>query len=333
MTSLFEWKENLKPAEWDAALASLQGHPLQSAQWGDARKQVEGIKDTRWAAFKDGQPVYLVRFETRKILKWIKIAWVPCGPTLLDAHYELVLQKEFLQRLHSQRFSLCVMNRWQKITPHQVNKTCVNTIWVDLTIGQEKLWADLHKQCRNDVRRAKKKGVSIERVSSKAEIEAFYQLCQTTSRNKKFYLNTSDKLMSQLLQSEPGGVESNLFVARHEGHFCGGAFIIRCGESIHYLWGATDRQYAKLSIGEALQWEVIEWALSQQCKKYDLEGIDEKKNSGTYHFKKKLGGEVVTLPGVQFLILNKHINAIASFFQINNFFLFLLRLRQTLQAG
>jgi hypothetical protein len=331
MISLFEWKENLSAAEWDTALAALKGHPLQSALWGDARKQVDGIQDTRWAAFKDGQPVYLVRFETRRVLKFINIAWTPRGPTSLDAQYELLLQKEFLQRLHQRGFSLCVINRWQKILPHKKTEAFVSTIWVNLTLGKERLWSNLHKQCRNDVRRAKKKGVSIERVSSQEDVHAFYQLCQATSRNKKFHLNTSEELMSQLLKNEQQAVESNLFIARYEGQLCGGAFILRSGENVHYLWGATDRQFARLSIGEALQWEVIEWALNQNCKKYDLEGIDEKKNSGTYHFKKKLGGEVVALPSVQFEILNKRIKMLTGFFRINTFFLLLLRVRCILQ--
>lgn len=332
MTSLFEWKENLSAAEWDATVAALKGHPLQSALWGDARKQIDGIKDARWAAFKDGQPVCLMRFETHRVLKSINIAWVPQGPIVLEANYELLLQKEFLQRLHQQGFSLCVINRWQKILPNKLTDAFVNTIWIDLTLGKEKLWANLHKQCRNDVRRAKKKGVSIERVRNHKDVQAFYQLCQATSLSKNFRLNTSEKLMSQLLQSDQGEVESHLFVARYEGQLCGGAFIIRAGENVHYLWGATDRQYAKLSIGETLQWEVMDWAVQQNCKKYDLEGIDQKKNSGTYHFKMKFGGEVVALPGVQFEILNKRIKTLTGFFRINTFFLLLLRVRRMLQV-
>jgi len=59
----------------------------------------------------------------------------------------------------------------------------------------------------------------------------------------------------------------------------------------------VDRRFAKQRPGEALQWGIIEWALTLGIQTYDLEGIDPASNSGTSRFKMKMGGRKVELPG------------------------------------
>ncbi len=295
----YEWNENLTSDEWDGFLSQFHGHPLQSTKWGDAKKLSCGIHDHRWIAFKNGTPYFMARFEERWLFKLLKIAWIPKGPVILDKHYESTLHKEFLSRLKKRGFFLCATNPWEKIEFMDKINSAFHTIWLDLTIKKEKLWENLHKKCRSDIKRAKKLGVLIEKSKSLDDLNLFYQVCESISKSKGFSLSTSLQLMSYLLSSDHDQVESYLFVARHEGHFCGGAFLMRCGESVHYLWGAVNRDFAHLCIGEALQWEIIEWAISKNCKKYDLEGISAKQNGGVDKFKKKLGGTVIAYPSIQ----------------------------------
>lgn len=313
---LFEWREDLLPSEWDAILSSMQGHPLQSAQWGQSRYLSDGISDRRWVAYKNGYPVYLIRFEERKIFGLLKVAWSPKGPTIADPVTEKLVEKDFFKRLKKEKYFLCVTNPWKKAASTQNKKSYHQTIWIDLTVGKEKLWNNLSKQVRYDIRRAKKLNLSIQKSKDSTDIYRFYELCQSISSNKGFTLSASNKLMSQLLTnvSDEKYVESYLFSAHSEEKFCGAAFIIRFGESIHYMWGAVDRAFSKLNIGEAIQWEVIEWALEQQCTLYDLEGIDPKSNPGTYLFKKKLGGDVTVLAGEQIYFLNKFARFTETFF-------------------
>ena len=95
-------------------------------------------------------------------------------------------------------------------------------------------------------------------------------------------------------------MEARLLLARHEGQIAAGAFLMRCGRSLHYFWGATDRRYAKQNVGEAVQWAAIEWGLDRGCVRYDLEGVDPRGNPGVYAFKRKMGGEEVELAGQSF---------------------------------
>jgi CelD/BcsL family acetyltransferase involved in cellulose biosynthesis len=68
------------------------------------------------------------------------------------------------------------------------------------------------------------------------------------------------------------------------------------GASILAVWLATDRELARNRPGEALQWAIMEWALDQGCKLYDLEWIDPNGNAGTYEVKRKMGGDEVSMP-------------------------------------
>ena len=121
------------------------------------------------------------------------------------------------------------------------------------------------------------------------------------ARAKGFRLPASIELMKRLLEpGESGAVEARLFVARHEGRLGAGVFLIRCGSSIHYFWGATDRALSKQRVGEAVQWAAMEWAFTKGCRRYDLEGIDEQHNRGVYEFKKKMGGQEIMLAGLAY---------------------------------
>src|SRR3990167_2316182 len=139
----YEWVENLTSKEWDDYLSALQGHPLQSAKWGNARKLSCGIKDHRWLAFKEGSPYFIARFEQRRVFKFLKIAWVPKGPIIANKQDEENLLNEFLHRLKKRGFFLCATNPWEKIEGTNLINSIFYTIWLDLAIGKEKLWMNL----------------------------------------------------------------------------------------------------------------------------------------------------------------------------------------------
>src|SRR5262249_48160721 len=143
-------------------------------------------------------------------------------------------------------------------------------------------------------------GVTVEISVQERDIAEFVALSRTISERKKFELAVPPKMMKRLLTSISSEVEAKLFLARYRGRIGAGACIIRCGRSLHYFWGATDREASEARVGEALQSAVIEWGMRQGCTHYDLEGIDPVGNPGTYAFKKKMGGREVALEGKRY---------------------------------
>ncbi len=291
-SSSIEWKSNFSPNEWDTLLAEIGGHPLQSALWGNARKEIEGIEDQRWAACQNGKPIGLIRFELRGVGPIKKVAWIPQGPA--NPHWKEIEQAFFAQ-LKDSGFMICVTMAWERLNADNAAR---HTIWIDLSVGKENLWSNLDKQWRYGVRSAEKRNVHVECTVLEQSVTEFFSLCQQISDTKKFSLKGSvDFLLYLLKNGTHTGVKAFLFVAKVSGEICGGAYILRSGENLHYMWGGVDRNYSKERVGELLQWKVIEWGCNHGCKLYDLEGIDEINNPGVAAFKKKMGGEIIGLPG------------------------------------
>lgn len=292
------WKHDLSATEWDRNLAILGGHPLQSSLWGDARLKVDGIKYHRWAAFEGDELVWMVRFEERRIVRMMRGAWAPkclaCPP---DVHIE------FLSLLREQGYLLCIEDVY---SPFVVSSTAGDstavrpkTILIDLKKGRDGVLADIDKQWRYGVRAAERAGVVVEQSSRKEDIVQFFAKCGEISKKKSFALPGSEQLVMALLcdVSTPD-TEAQLFLARSEGCIAAGALVLRCGKTLHYFWGTSDRTFSKQRPGEAVQWGVIEWAIEQGLETYDLEGIDPVHNNGVSAFKRKMGGVEVEMAGM-----------------------------------
>src|SRR5262249_40430744 len=173
------------------------------------------------------------------------------------------------------------------------------TIWIDLSVGRDVLFKQLHKHVRNGVRRAAKAGVSVQTTCDPERIGQFVALCSSISTRKGFQLRMSSALMNALLNDSRNGkdIEAVLVVSLKDGELGAGLFILRAGQSVHLIGAGTNRDLRRERVGEACQWGLIEWAIARGCTRYDLEGIDPANNPSVYEFKKRLGGERVLLHG------------------------------------
>lgn len=278
---------------WDCTLAKMDGHPLQSAAWGEARRKFDGLESLYLQLNADGKPCGMARVETRKLPLLGRVAWVPRGPVFATDN-EHNLQASLCRELQRSGFVLAVFDPYRQTDGHSQ----VRTIWIDLTLGAEALKKRIDKQWMYGVRRAAREGVEVVRASTADEVSEFFRMCAQISQDKGFELPGSEALMQRLLFSpQTEGEEMQLFLAKHEGRLGAGAFVARSGNHLHYLWGASDRELSRQRVGEAVQWTVIEWGMAEGCSRYDLEGIDSVNNPGVYAFKKKMGGEEVHLAG------------------------------------
>ena len=183
-----EWHENVHPAEWDSAVAALRGHPLQSALWGSARRAADGIQDHRWMAMRQGQPIWMVRIEERRVPGLGCIAWAPKGPTGDLPGSTECLPPALTERLKGLGSTLLVTDPWKDVsteTADLANRSALpKTIWIDMGAGRDFVWNNLEKQWRYGVRRAERLGVVVETTRSISDIENFYALCTNISQSQ-----------------------------------------------------------------------------------------------------------------------------------------------------
>ncbi len=306
-----DWQKDPPAAEWDHALAELFGHPLQSCLWGNARQHLDGIVQHRWLARRDGEPIWMIRVEERRVLGG-KIAWAPRGPTGRTPELGLSTPPGFESHLRTEGFSLLISDPWIKVEdgPQQpangARRPKQQTIWLDLSLGKDVIFENFHKHVRNGVRRAARGRVHVETTGDPARIAEFAELCGRISAQKGFELRVTSVLIDALLNHSTSGeaVEAGLFVALKDGKLGAGLLILRVGRSVHLIGAGTNRELRQDRVGEACHWNVIEWAIARGCTRYDLEGIDPVNNLSGYEFKKRLGGDEITLPGHVYTPLN-----------------------------
>jgi len=299
-----EWQKDPPAAEWDRALAALDGHPLQSCLWGDARQALEGIVHHRWLSRRDGEPVWMIRVEERKVLGG-KIAWAPRGPTGRTAEFSLAVPPGFDERLKAEGFLLLISDPWIKIAnvlqqgSARSGPRKPQTIWLDLSLGKDGIFKNMHKHVRNGIRRTAKTGINVDTICHPERIDAFVGLCRSISVRKGFELRLTSAFIKALLNDSRTrkDVEAALLVSLKDGRLGAGLFILRVGKSVHLIGAGTNRDLRRERVGEACQWGVIEWAIARGCTLYDLGGIDPAKNPSVFEFKKRLGGEEITLCG------------------------------------
>lgn len=298
------WMSNHNSKEWDVLLTSLGGHPLQSALWGNAKRDIYGIIDQRFALYDQDKLLALMRVENRGLKSFLKIGWIPQGPTLAPGIEWKVIKNIFLDQLKKNGHSLCISSPWEPIKINEMPRLR-KTIWINLQQEKEKLWAALDKQWRYGVRSAQRFGIHTTIATTNQDISEFYELCISISTNKKFQFQYKQSFLYYLLRhSDESGVEAKLFLIKMDNAIVAGAFILRIGKNCHYMFGAMNRKYSKYRLSEYVQWAVIEWACEKNCTRYDLEGIDEMKNPGVAAFKKKMGGEIIYLQDTEMTNFN-----------------------------
>ncbi len=292
-----QWVVNSTDDVWDDSLAKLGGHPLQSTLWGSARREIDGIVDHRFLLVEKDQVKFMARVEERGIAGLGRVAWIPKGPAATESGPP-VLGEGFTEILRARGFDLVVADRWARSDGEATTTVGrPRTIFIDLTLGSEALWKRLDSKARSSVSRARRECVECEQTRDPADLAWFTDLCRRTEAEKGFRGPGSPALMDRIVHGGNAAVGGKLFVARVGSTRASGAIVIRCGMSLHYFWGASDRSHARLQAGEALQWAIIEWGHSQGLSLYDMEGVDPEGNPGVFQFKKKFGGNVVELEG------------------------------------
>jgi len=281
---------------WDSELPRLNGHPWQSAAWGRAERETNGVEDHRLRVSYNDSTIQMVRVEVRNVAAIGKLAWIRRGPTGPSGADRTRLDPQITDWLTRQGFVFAVTNPYCRHCGPVPKAVQSQTIWIDLTVGHDQLWSNLKGNLRRGVSRAQRGGVAVTATREPLPVSQYFKLCQEISRRKGFELRTSEAFFNRLLNApNSSNTEARLFIASCNGEIAAGAFIYRCGHSIHYMNGTSNRNYATERPGDLLHWSVIVWALGEGCTWYDLEGIDPVGNPGTYDFKKKISGEQITL--------------------------------------
>jgi lipid II:glycine glycyltransferase (peptidoglycan interpeptide bridge formation enzyme) len=174
---------------------------------------------------------------------------------------------------------------------------------IPLAGSEEDMLARMKQKGRYNIRLAEKHGIRVEESKDAA---GFAHIAKKTSQRDKF-TSHGERFYQTFLDALPG---SFLLLAYQEGQtipIAGLIGVIWEGHGIYY-YGASDHDQRHLMAPYLLQWEAMKRCKAAGCVDYDLFGIAPADVpghpwAGITQFKEKFGGEIVTYPSEQEMVL------------------------------
>lgn len=166
------------------------------------------------------------------------------------------------------------------------------TYVLDISGGKDFVWNNLVKsKTRNQVRKAEKVDYQV-KIGGSELLDDFYQVISTAWRDlgtpthsKTFYKN--------IVGFSDENVEAQFIVLYLNQKPVSCACLIMCDETIYHPYAATLKEYNRLSLNNALYWEIIQYGIQRDMKSFDMGR--SKKGQGTARYKKSWGSNEVQL--------------------------------------
>lgn len=307
---------------WNDALAALDGHLLQTWEWGSFKQELGWRLERIAVGGTDPRAMAQVLFRHKGP---VSIGYIPRGPAVAAGDYEASrLLLESIDQAARRHRALYVMIETDKpvegftahpfleIEPGPAHLQPGRTVKVPL-MADEPLLAGMHQKTRYSVRLAMRKGVVVDRHrgDDRVALDEFYAMLAETSRRNEFGVHTAGYYASFLRHFPERAI---LFIARVDGHPAAGIIAATFGSDAVYMYGASDTRYRSLGAAFNLQFQAMQWGRDLGAKFYDLWGIPDedppKDNEhrdhvpatkgddwrGLYRFKTGFGGSIVSFP-------------------------------------
>ncbi len=312
--------------EWQAFLGSMAaGDFLHDWRWADVAA-FDGEPQRRFVARQDGEVVAIAAAQVRRLPLGRSFWYVPHGPVLDYAHAGasqrlrgiLIALRDAARRdgavavtieprvaagsRSAASFEGLPLRRQRRSL--QVGQTQI----LDLSGGEEAVFAALDSQTRRKIRRAERDGVQV-RVSADADdatsIDELHALVLETQRRAGFPQPLLQRYRIAW-RALAGAGRGRIVTAVHGGRpMAAGMLVVEGGQSF-YLFAGSVREAPgepKKFPSYAMQWRMIQEALKMGSLRHDLWGIAPE-GAGPAHpwhgigvFKKSFGGESVSWAG------------------------------------
>lgn len=186
------------------------------------------------------------------------------------------------------------------------------TYWIDLKQDDDALLAQMSKNCRRDVRKAEREGVTVEDSNSAEALDTLYDQFAATYGRKGLRIPKRDVFVATiepLLRKDL----MRIYYARFDGRIVNMALVARFG-SARYTRGASIAAEFERPIpptGQILHFEIMRRLRAEGYRLYDLGGSpgpepqEGHPNYGVWRFKHGFGGSFAQDLGDYSIVLNR----------------------------
>ncbi|KXK12035.1 MAG: Lipid II:glycine glycyltransferase [Microgenomates bacterium OLB23] len=248
-------------------------HPLQSWQWGEARKKM-GIEVVRLGEFNGDHLQNIFQTTFHKI---------PHSPfTIGYLPRSAVPSQKILELLKAEarkRNAICV-----KLEPNvaKSNEKTINlpkaqhslfpqwTQRLDLLQSEETLLAHLKPKTRYNMRLAEKKGVVVKEMTTEEGFEIFAQLYFETTARQRYSGHTKEyhKIIFETLR----GTMSHILIAFYQKIPLSAYHLFMFNKVLYYPYGGSSLEHKNLMASNLLMWRAIQFGKQHGCATFDMWG-------------------------------------------------------------
>jgi lipid II:glycine glycyltransferase (peptidoglycan interpeptide bridge formation enzyme) len=312
---------------WNQALVGLpDAHALQSWVWGDFKSRWgwSAQRLTLTVAENSWQPLAAAQVLKRRIPRLpYSILYVPKGP-VLNYNDRLLRQQVLLELEKLARREKAILI---KIDPEVVRYWGVeqerksplgakfieelqhrgwvysaeqiqfpNTVILDLTRSEDDLLASMKSKTRYNIRLAGRKGITV-RQGTPDDLSMIAAMYEETAERDNFTIRPIDYYLDAWRSFYEAGMGVPL-LAEYEGVIVAAVFLVRFGDRVTYMYGASSGRERNRMPNYLLQWEAIRWAKEQGCTIYDFWGapsefVEGDPLWGVWRFKDGFQGDIV----------------------------------------
>jgi hypothetical protein len=297
----FRWHARL-PSDlataWDNAWAMLDLHPFQHRELAETRAMVHGQSSGYMTGEAGGRLVFGGAMQIRSAWPWPPRFAFSRGPWAVDAETlrlgltALPDASPFIQQpmavridphlpLPENNLDIGMQSSGYAIALPELHR---HTVKIDLTLSEKQLLAGFRSLTRRHLRKSGSFGLTT-RPGTAADIADYLALHRPAATRNHYGLQNPAWLHA-LMASGLG----YLVISKAQGRMVGGAWFLAGSRTLHYLYGATDAEFAGPALYEAF-WQALTMARGLGLTSFDLGGLPLD-HPGIAFFKQGFGGQV-----------------------------------------
>jgi lipid II:glycine glycyltransferase (peptidoglycan interpeptide bridge formation enzyme) len=181
---------------------------------------------------------------------------------------------------------------------HKPSERAYRTTVLDLSLGLDKLRANLNGKWRNCLNTAEKAGLRAECGVSTEHFDRFLKVYDQMWSQKRFGSGVRMDAIRAFQQTACASCKFLIWILQdHDVDVAAGVFSA-LGNTMLYFLGATSPSARKGSNpGYLMQWLTLQKAVEMGLRYYDLGGLTDLPESGVDLYKNRMGGSRVVYPG------------------------------------
>ncbi|QQS43808.1 peptidoglycan bridge formation glycyltransferase FemA/FemB family protein [Candidatus Roizmanbacteria bacterium] len=307
-------KYNIIPDDFDPQqFNEAAHHPLQSWQWGEARKST-GTSVVRIGGFEENklEEVFTMSCHPLPKLPW-KVGYIPRSP--LPGEQLVQFLKEYAKQnsIFFIKFEPDVCKNDANKLPSDLTKAPhpLFPAWtqkLDLTKSEDELMKQLKSKTRYNVRYAEKNGVTVREDSTDEGFAKFSKLYFDTVERQTYY-GHNRSYHQKVWQAMKNGI-AHILIAEYQGEPLAAYELFFFDHKLYYPYGGSSDRHRNLMASNLLMWEAIRFGKRMGATEFDMWGslapdYDRSKSwAGFTRFKEGYGTEFYQFQGSYDLVVN-----------------------------